>query len=219
MTTKAKKTTKKSSKTAKAQAFAPRKGEHYETRSGQVIEVTNGRLKDEGDQGASFAGRTIEIHATTGEATPATTTDRFYLDELVRKLSKPDYEEWLAIQRREAEALVEAQATTPAVEPTKPSPPAKTTTKAKPKAPKSTGKLSQLDAAVQVLAQANEPMTAKAMIEAMATQGLWTSPSGKTPHNTLYAAMLREINAKGEAARFAKVDRGQFTLTTSTTTK
>ena len=44
----------------------------------------------------------------------------------------------------------------------------------------------------------------------MTEQGLWTSPAGKTPHATLYAAMLREINAKGADARFRKVERGQF---------
>ncbi|MCA8985833.1 MAG: winged helix-turn-helix domain-containing protein [Planctomycetaceae bacterium] len=211
MTNKTRKTTTKSAKTARAQAFVPRKGERYETRSGQVLEVTNGRLKEEGDQGASFAGRTIEFHAATGKATPAIATDRFYLDELVRKLSKPDYEEWIAIQRREAEALAEAQATTAPAEPTKPSTPAQP--KPKTRSPKSAGKLSQLDAAVQVLVKAGEPMTSKAMIEAMAAQGLWTSPGGKTPHATLYAAILREIQNKGAAARFQKVDRGQFTIT------
>jgi hypothetical protein len=53
-------------------------------------------------------------------------------------------------------------------------------------------------------------MRAKDLIEAMATQGLWQSPNGKTPHATLYAAILREITTKGDAARFRKVERGQF---------
>jgi len=211
MTTKTRKTTQKTTKTAKAQAFAPRKGERYETRTGQVLEVTNARLLQEGDQGASFAGRTIEFNASTGEAHPSQTTDRFSLDELMRKLSKPDYEEWVAIQRREGEALAEAAAVTPAPETPKQSQPAKTKTKSR--TPKSAGRLSQLDAAVQVLAESGVPMTTKAMIEAMATQGLWTSPGGKTPHATLYAAILREIQTKGDAARFQKVDRGQFTTT------
>jgi len=48
------------------------------------------------------------------------------------------------------------------------------------------------------------------MIAAMAEQGLWTSPAGKTPHATLYAAILREIGAKGGKARFRKTDRGLF---------
>ncbi len=44
----------------------------------------------------------------------------------------------------------------------------------------------------------------------MAAQGYWTSPAGKTPHATLYAAILREITTKGKASRFAKAERGRF---------
>jgi len=73
-------------------------------------------------------------------------------------------------------------------------------------------KLSGLDAAAQVLAGAKEPMNSKDLIKTMADQGLWTSPGGKTPHATLYAAMLREITEKGKDARFKKADRGLFTL-------
>ncbi len=71
-------------------------------------------------------------------------------------------------------------------------------------------RVSALDAAAQVLAKAEKPMRAQELIAAMAEQGLWTSPAGKTPHATLYAAMLREIAAKGKAARFVKVERGLF---------
>ncbi len=74
-------------------------------------------------------------------------------------------------------------------------------------------KMSQIDAAVAVLGKAKEPMNCKAMVEAMAKQGLWQSPGGATPHSTLYASILREINAKKKDARFKKTDRGHFTLT------
>jgi len=74
------------------------------------------------------------------------------------------------------------------------------------------GKLSALDAAAQVLAGSKEPLNTKAMIEQMAAKGLWISPGGKTPHATLYSAILREINEKGADARFVKTDRGQFTI-------
>jgi hypothetical protein len=67
-----------------------------------------------------------------------------------------------------------------------------------------------LDAAAQVLADAGQPMRAKELIEAMAERGLWTSPNGKTPESTLYAAILREIGAKSDKARFRKTGRGQF---------
>ncbi len=71
-------------------------------------------------------------------------------------------------------------------------------------------KVSALDAAVRVLEEANEPLNTKQMIEAMATKGYWSSPDGKTPHATLYAAILREINQKKQDARFRKTTKGHF---------
>ncbi|MCA9091324.1 MAG: winged helix-turn-helix domain-containing protein, partial [Planctomycetaceae bacterium] len=141
------------------------------------------------------------------------TTDRFYLDELTQKLSKKEYDEWVEIGRREAEAMADSQALpAEAAE-------AKSTTarpakarKAKSTGKPSDGKLSQLDAAVKVLTESGDPMTTKAMIEAMAAQGYWTSPGGVTPWATLYSALIREIANKGNESRFAKVDRGQFAL-------
>ena len=84
---------------------------------------------------------------------------------------------------------------------TKPSKPAKET---KPR------RTSALDAAAMVLADAKEPMRAKDIVERMAAKGLWSSPGGKTPEATLYAAMVREIGKKGPQARFRKTDRGLF---------
>lgn len=89
---------------------------------------------------------------------------------------------------------------------------------AKPKAsrkPKANGKLSQLDAALKVLGETKEPMTAKQMVEAMGKKGYWTSPGGKTPHSTLYSALLREITNKGADARFQKTERGKFALSSN----
>jgi hypothetical protein len=80
--------------------------------------------------------------------------------------------------------------------------------------PPKTPHVSALSAAVLVLASAPaEGMTTKAMIDAMIEQKLWTSPKGKTPEASLYAAIIREIDRKGKAARFKKVDRGHFVLT------
>ena len=62
----------------------------------------------------------------------------------------------------------------------------------------------------QVLAASEVPMRAKEMIAAMEARGLWRSPGGKTPEATLYAAIIREIAAKGTAARFKKHERGVF---------
>jgi hypothetical protein len=72
-------------------------------------------------------------------------------------------------------------------------------------------KLSQIEAAINVLAKAGEPMNCKAMVEAMTKQGLWASPGGATPDATLYSSILRDLR-KGKDARFKKTDRGHFTL-------
>ena len=71
-------------------------------------------------------------------------------------------------------------------------------------------KLSALDAAAKVLTDTKQAMNAKELVEAMAAKKLWTSPGGKTPHATLYSAILREINTKGNDARFKKTERGKF---------
>ena len=74
-------------------------------------------------------------------------------------------------------------------------------------------RLSALDAAAKVLAEANAPLTCKQMIDAMTADGLWSpSQGGKTPANTLHAAIGSEIKKKGTDSRFEKVGRGQFGL-------
>ena len=87
--------------------------------------------------------------------------------------------------------------------------PAKAKAKA---AKKAEGRMSQLDAAAKVLAEAAGPMSTKEMVEQMAAKGYWKSPGGKTPHATLYSSLLREHQKKAEQSRFKKVDRGRFTL-------
>ncbi|MCW5769696.1 MAG: winged helix-turn-helix domain-containing protein [Phycisphaeraceae bacterium] len=83
----------------------------------------------------------------------------------------------------------------------------------KPPKPSKAKRISALDAAAKVLAESDRPLRAIDMIEVMHAKGLWTSPGGKTPEATLYAAIIREISAKGKDARFKKVDRGMFTST------
>ena len=75
------------------------------------------------------------------------------------------------------------------------------------------GKMSLLDAAVEILGKASEPMTTKAIVAAVIDRGLW-STNGKTPEATLYSAMLREISKKGAGARFERTGRGAFALRT-----
>lgn len=92
-------------------------------------------------------------------------------------------------------------------------------------APKTTAKpaakrLSALDAAAQVLQalpakEARTGLSSQELIDRMAAAGLWSSPGGRTPAATLYAAMIREIAAKGIHSRFVRLEstdgaRGRF---------
>jgi hypothetical protein len=69
--------------------------------------------------------------------------------------------------------------------------------------------MSCLDAAAHVLKAKGEAMNCKGMIDAMFAAKLWHSDA-PTPAATLSSAILREVTNKGDAARFKKVDRGQF---------
>jgi hypothetical protein len=73
-------------------------------------------------------------------------------------------------------------------------------------------KLSALDAAAKVLGETGQAMTCPELIAAMAAQGYWRSPKGRTPAGTLYSAVLREIQTRGDKSRFRKTARGQFAL-------
>jgi hypothetical protein len=81
---------------------------------------------------------------------------------------------------------------------------------AKTKKGKEGKRLTALDAAARVLAESGQAMSCGELIAAMAAKGYWTSPAGKTPSSTLYAAMAREIKVKGATARFRKTERGMF---------
>src|SRR5262249_18883293 len=76
--------------------------------------------------------------------------------------------------------------------------------------PNAPSRLSALDAAALVLRQSGQPMNCPELIEQMAAKGYWTSPKGKTPSSTLYAAIAREVELKGAASRFVKPGPGRF---------
>jgi hypothetical protein len=73
------------------------------------------------------------------------------------------------------------------------------------------GKMSMLDAAVEILKGSTEPITVKEITRAVFEKDLAAS-NGRTPHATLSAAMGREIAAKGAESRFRRADRGRFAL-------
>lgn len=71
-------------------------------------------------------------------------------------------------------------------------------------------RMSALDAAARVLGEKGVAMTCQELIGVMAAKGYWSSPNGKTPAATLYAAILRELAAKGDDSRFRKDAPGRF---------
>jgi hypothetical protein len=87
----------------------------------------------------------------------------------------------------------------------------KAAAKDKPAKPAKEKRVSGLDLAAKVLADAGEPLAAKTIAERAIAAGWKTN--GKTPHATLYAAIIREIADKGGESRFRKVERGRFEAT------
>lgn len=74
-------------------------------------------------------------------------------------------------------------------------------------------RLGALAAAAKILKDAKAPMGARDIMKAILEKGLWTT-KGATPASTLYAAMTREITAKGKDARFRRAaePKGAFEL-------
>jgi hypothetical protein len=64
-------------------------------------------------------------------------------------------------------------------------------------------KLSLIDAAFAVLSNAGEPLNTREMVKRAIEAGLWTPTSCKTPEQTLYGSIFREIKVK-EFPRFSK---------------
>jgi hypothetical protein len=159
------------------------------------------------------AAREVVIEETTGEtrrfrATPSRTTT-WALATLVEPILYPEDDQ---SSNHEEFDMSTKTATKKSGTKKAAKAPAKKAAKAKAPKEKANGKLSALDAAAKVLGEAKEPMNTKAMIEQMAAKAYWTSPGGKTPHATLYSAILREIDTKGSEARFKKTERGMFAL-------
>ncbi len=161
---------------------------------------------------------------TASERAVATTAKGGGLSATMRKVAAED-------KAKAAERAKAVDAPTPATTPraakggkkagkapTKPKAAAPANGGAKAAKPKGKGKagtdapkrLSALDAAAQVLGASGGEMSAREMVAAMTEQGLWSSPGGKTPDATLYSAIIREIRAKKQDARFKKTARGRF---------
>ena len=77
-------------------------------------------------------------------------------------------------------------------------------------APGKEKKLSLLDAAVEVLKQSGEPMNTRERVKAAIDSGLWIPTDCKTPEQTLYGSIFREMKIK-ENPRIVKSSvKGKF---------
>ena len=61
-----------------------------------------------------------------------------------------------------------------------------------------------LDAAYKIMQGYRIAIGTRRMVKEMAEQGLWKSPNGVTPWNTLSVEINREIRRKGAASRFVR---------------
>jgi hypothetical protein len=73
-------------------------------------------------------------------------------------------------------------------------------------------RMSLLDAAAHLLSLGTrDPMRCKDIVDLAVERGLWQPRNGgKTPANTLNAAIAKEIKTKGDDSRFVKVERGKY---------
>lgn len=193
----AKKTTTKKT-TAADHPLKFTKGGFYLDHAEDLWFCTNGKTKQVND------AQTVVLMKATEAGEPVGEESEQLVESFTRQLTGAELKEYRAVCQREAEAEKGSTTETAA--------PAKKPGKAKKSKPATDKKMSALDAAAKVLGESNEPMATEAMIEAMSAKGYWTSPGGQTPHATLYAAILREINVKGAESRFAKTDKGRFAL-------
>jgi hypothetical protein len=167
-------------------------GKYYANVTGKKVEV---QIDSEKNGGGWFA-----TNLATGKKIHIRTTQRLQGEVGKSKTAAKTQSETVATDPVDAN---------PDVVPIKPKRVAK---KAEGDQPK---RLTALAAAHKVLCEATEPLNVQQMIEAMTSKGYWTSPGGKTPHATLYSAILREL-AKGETSRFVKTERGRFVAANAT---
>ena len=77
-------------------------------------------------------------------------------------------------------------------------------------APRKEKKLSLMDAAVEVLKQSGEPMNTREMVKAATDSGLWIPTDCKTPEQTLYGSIFREMKIKENPRIIKSSVKGKF---------
>ena len=73
-----------------------------------------------------------------------------------------------------------------------------------------TKRMSLMDAAVAVLKDSGEPMNTREMVKAAAEKGYWTPTACRTPEQTLYGSIFREIKTKEQPRIVKSETKGKF---------
>lgn len=116
--------------------------------------------------------------------------------------SEPAPEAQVAEQPEAPAAVVEPQ---PAAELPETEPATEPASESAPEAPR-TRKVSLLDAAIEVLKTEGRAMNTREMVKLAVERGLWIKTACKTPEQSLYGAIFREIK-EAEHARIRKSEK------------
>ena len=73
-------------------------------------------------------------------------------------------------------------------------------------------RMSLMSAAVEVLKKSNVPMNTREIVAAVIAQGLWEQTDCKTPEQSLYGSIFREIAAKDHPRIVRAEQRGKFRI-------
>ena len=74
------------------------------------------------------------------------------------------------------------------------------------------GKMSLLNAAVEVLRQNGKPLNTREIVAKAVADGLWNPTGAKTPNQTLYGSIFREIATKKSPRIVKSAEKGKFQL-------
>lgn len=144
-----------------------------------------------------------EITATGWKVKSQTTGREFEVRRIERIVTEPAEETDAAEPETETAAAAPETATPAEPEPEEDDDQAVNPAPESGSGPRPEKKLSLLNAAAKVLAACRTPMNCKEMIAKAVEMGLWTPTGAKTPEQTLYSGIFREIKSTDEP-RFKK---------------
>ena len=146
-----------------------------------------------------------EITANGWKVKSMSTGREFEVTRIERIVTEPTADAAEEAPNAEAETEVESETTVAEAEDDAPNPAPESERERPAK------KLSLLNAAAQVLAACRTPMNCKEIIAKAVEMGLWTPTGAKTPEQTLYSGIFREMKS-GAESRFKKSEtrKGSF---------